>query len=82
MGLKVKRVCDKCLVELAEDFFINREDILGSRKCSDVGWIVNWLCDTCKKNKKLLGEGIEYNEEVQSRDGLVDSTTRSSASGD
>ncbi len=63
MGLKTRRVCDKCLLEQKEDFFINRDDINEAKRCSDVGWIVNWLCDKCKKNKKLLGESIEYNNE-------------------
>ena len=44
MGLKAKRVCDVCLLEQQEDFFINRQDIKEAKRCSDVGWIVNWLC--------------------------------------
>tara|TARA_Y100000310_G_scaffold344859_1_gene460068 strand:- start:7081 stop:7248 length:168 start_codon:yes stop_codon:yes gene_type:complete len=55
MGLKARRVCDLCLIEEKENYFINREDIKESKKASDVGWIVNWICIKCKKNKKLLG---------------------------
>ena len=59
MGLKAKRVCDVCLLEQQEDFFINRQDIKEAKRCSDVGWIVNWLCIKCKNNKKLLGESVD-----------------------
>lgn len=64
MGLKASRVCDICLIEEKTEFFINREDIMDTRKASDVGWIVNWLCDRCKRNKNLLREGVELNNEL------------------
>ncbi|MBT7349884.1 hypothetical protein HN803_03760 [candidate division WWE3 bacterium] len=68
MGLKAKRVCDTCLLEQKEDFFINRDDIKDVRRCGDVGWIVNWLCDKCKKNKKLLGESVDPTLESKTED--------------
>lgn len=54
MALKIRRVCDKCLLEEKEEYYINRDDIKDARKCKDVGYIVNWLCSKCKEKEKNM----------------------------
>jgi|19_taG_2_1085344.scaffolds.fasta_scaffold00125_29 macrodomain Ter protein organizer (MatP/YcbG family) len=70
MGVKIKRVCDRCLIEEKEEFFINREDIKGARKCIEIGYMVDWLCLICKKNKKLLGESVDPTIEGETENGV------------
>lgn len=52
MGIKIVRFCENCLIEMREEIFTYRQDIVGCKKAGSITMLVDFQCEECKKRYK------------------------------